>query len=215
MALAWKAGWVNSPQGFESPILRHPDGVDDSLVGAVCLSGLVLDLRRSRLLRWTRGGAHCRPCFSSLHCRAAVAERTHDPTFAPSTNVSGSASSPTIRSTDPSGDPSLHDEVDEAREILSRDEGHPRDAITVVSAESVEWPNSAYGCPSHESSYAPGPFAGDRIVLEANGQDVRQHRSPGHRSTSLPVPGLSSAVRPSIRRLALSDKPQTQPRFSQ
>src|SRR6478672_11923307 len=25
MALAWKAGWVNSPQGFESPILRHPD----------------------------------------------------------------------------------------------------------------------------------------------------------------------------------------------
>ncbi len=22
MALAWKAGWVNSPQGFESPILR-------------------------------------------------------------------------------------------------------------------------------------------------------------------------------------------------
>ena len=25
MALAWKAGWVNSPQGFESPILRHAD----------------------------------------------------------------------------------------------------------------------------------------------------------------------------------------------
>ena len=25
MALAWKAGWVNSPQGFESPILRHTD----------------------------------------------------------------------------------------------------------------------------------------------------------------------------------------------
>ena len=24
MALAWKAGWVNSPQGFESPILRRP-----------------------------------------------------------------------------------------------------------------------------------------------------------------------------------------------
>ena len=26
MALAWKAGWVNSPQGFESPILRRLDG---------------------------------------------------------------------------------------------------------------------------------------------------------------------------------------------
>ena len=25
MALAWKAGWVNSPQGFESPILRQPE----------------------------------------------------------------------------------------------------------------------------------------------------------------------------------------------
>jgi hypothetical protein len=23
MALAWNAGWVNSPQGFKSPILRH------------------------------------------------------------------------------------------------------------------------------------------------------------------------------------------------
>src|SRR6478609_1772288 len=23
MALAWKAGWVNSPRGFESPYLRH------------------------------------------------------------------------------------------------------------------------------------------------------------------------------------------------
>src|SRR5829696_517316 len=26
MALAWKAGWVNSPQGFESPILRCAEG---------------------------------------------------------------------------------------------------------------------------------------------------------------------------------------------
>ena len=26
MALAWKAGWVNSPQGFESPILRATSG---------------------------------------------------------------------------------------------------------------------------------------------------------------------------------------------
>jgi len=83
----------------------------------------------------------------------------------------GSASSPTIRSTAPSGDHPLGDKVDQAREILSRDGGHAPDAITVVSAESVKWPNSAYGCPSHESSYAPGPFAGYRIVLEANGQD--------------------------------------------
>lgn len=25
MALAWNAGWVNSPQGFKSPILRQWD----------------------------------------------------------------------------------------------------------------------------------------------------------------------------------------------
>jgi hypothetical protein len=31
MALAWKAGWVNSPQGFESPILRHADQRKHSL----------------------------------------------------------------------------------------------------------------------------------------------------------------------------------------
>src|SRR6476619_2174332 len=27
MALAWNAGWVNSPQGFKSPILRTQSGV--------------------------------------------------------------------------------------------------------------------------------------------------------------------------------------------
>src|SRR5882757_8556605 len=27
MALAWNAGWVNSPQGFKSPILRTRSGV--------------------------------------------------------------------------------------------------------------------------------------------------------------------------------------------
>src|SRR5882757_1220950 len=35
MALAWNAGWVNSPQGFKSPILRTRSGcvqLADSLV---------------------------------------------------------------------------------------------------------------------------------------------------------------------------------------
>src|SRR5690349_16021256 len=30
MALAWNAGWVNSPQGFKSPILRTRPGVRPS-----------------------------------------------------------------------------------------------------------------------------------------------------------------------------------------
>src|SRR4051794_32127589 len=34
MALAWKAGWVNSPQGFESPILRQPRDESSRRAGA-------------------------------------------------------------------------------------------------------------------------------------------------------------------------------------
>src|SRR3954462_8278433 len=34
MALAWKAGWVNSPQGFESPILRHAGPAEDAGTGS-------------------------------------------------------------------------------------------------------------------------------------------------------------------------------------
>jgi hypothetical protein len=35
MALAWKAGWVNSPRGFESRILRHVMS-EDLAGGGVC-----------------------------------------------------------------------------------------------------------------------------------------------------------------------------------
>lgn len=82
----------------------------------------------------------------------------------------GDASAPPTRTSAPTLEPSLDDKVDEARVILSRDEGKDLDAITVVSAESVQWPNSAYGCPLTDATYTPGPFAGYRIVLEANGQ---------------------------------------------
>ena len=83
----------------------------------------------------------------------------------------GRGSSPTVTSTDPAGDTSLDGEVDEARRILSRDESQRPDAVTVVRAERVEWPDSSYGCPLNDVSYAPGPFTGYRIVLEAMGQD--------------------------------------------
>lgn len=86
------------------------------------------------------------------------------------TDRPGAASSPPTSTSGPTLEPSLDDKVDEARVILSRDEGKDLDAITVVSAESVQWPNSAYGCPLTDATYTPGPFAGYRIVLEANGQ---------------------------------------------
>src|SRR5215213_8851729 len=67
MALAWNAGWVNSPRGFKSRILRTRSGVrpaDDSLVAPRpitneeghgphrCggLAGVVLYRRRCRIL---------------------------------------------------------------------------------------------------------------------------------------------------------------------
>src|SRR4051794_41389564 len=42
MALAWNAGWVNSPQGFESPILRQKDETSRSpriRTGRFCFPG--------------------------------------------------------------------------------------------------------------------------------------------------------------------------------
>ena len=46
MALAWKAGWVNSPRGFESRILRHVQDVTGS--------DATMQERATPALRWSR-----------------------------------------------------------------------------------------------------------------------------------------------------------------
>ncbi len=62
MALAWNAGWVNSPQGFESPILRQPRSAVVRLPlgrsgrGFVCSGPVVGPLRRVMALLRHEGG---------------------------------------------------------------------------------------------------------------------------------------------------------------
>jgi hypothetical protein len=66
MALAWNAGWVNSPQGFKSPILRTRSGcgeLDDSLVAA----GPISTRRGWQLLEVKVRGSE--PCWRGEICR--------------------------------------------------------------------------------------------------------------------------------------------------
>ncbi len=60
MALAWNAGWVNSPQGFKSPILRTGPGCDP-------MSGRTPDIKTPKdPEEWVWAGA---PRFQCIwHC---------------------------------------------------------------------------------------------------------------------------------------------------
>jgi hypothetical protein len=49
--------------------------------------------------------------------------------------------------------------------------------ITVVSIESVDWPNSALGCPLPGADYAQVITPGYRIKLEADGEVYTYHTS--------------------------------------
>lgn len=86
------------------------------------------------------------------------------------TSSSTSTTSPAPSPSDPAADVSIDRKVDDARQILAHDKGLELGAITMVSADSVEWPDSSYGCPAFGASYTRGPFQGYRIMLEAKGQ---------------------------------------------
>src|SRR5687768_15361154 len=79
MALAWKAGWVNSPRGFESPYLRHSNGVALAC-GAVRRSSDAL-MPTEPVAAGTLCGmtAHLRWLAAALVASAVVAGCTSDP----------------------------------------------------------------------------------------------------------------------------------------
>lgn len=52
-------------------------------------------------------------------------------------------------------------------------------AISVVSTESVTWPNGGLGCPEEGMAYAEVMVEGSRITLEAGGQTYTYHTSSG------------------------------------
>ena len=52
-------------------------------------------------------------------------------------------------------------------------------AVSVVSTESVTWPNGGLGCPEVGMAYAEVMVEGSRITLEADGQTYTYHTSSG------------------------------------
>ncbi len=50
-------------------------------------------------------------------------------------------------------------------------------AITVVSAEAVEWPDGAVGCPKPDTMYPQVITPGFKLVLAASGQQYNYHAS--------------------------------------
>ena len=49
------------------------------------------------------------------------------------------------------------------------------EAISVISIESIVWPNAALGCPLPDEVYAEGTVPGFRVRLEANEQEYEYH----------------------------------------
>jgi hypothetical protein len=56
------------------------------------------------------------------------------------------------------------------------------DAITVVSVEFVEWPDSCLGITKRDIACAEVITPGYRIILEANGQAYEYHTDGGSRA---------------------------------
>lgn len=70
-------------------------------------------------------------------------------------------------------DPALQPLVDQAKDDLAVRLGVAPEAITVVSAEMVQWPDAANGCPQPGMSYAQVVSDGSEIVLATGGAQYR------------------------------------------
>lgn len=74
--------------------------------------------------------------------------------------------------------PELQPYVNQAVADLSQRLAIPPDAITVVSADAVVWPDAAMGCPEPGMGYAQVLTEGLQVVLEVDGQTYAYHGSP-------------------------------------
>ncbi len=70
-------------------------------------------------------------------------------------------------------DPGLEPLVNQAKEDLAGRLGVDTGAVRVVSAELVQWPNAAAGCPQPGMQYAQVVTDGSEIVLAASGDEYR------------------------------------------
>jgi hypothetical protein len=74
------------------------------------------------------------------------------------------------------GESELDTLIRRAKEQLVEEvDGIEFDEIEVVSAEAVEWPDAALGCPQGDMMYAQVITPGYQIVLEADGEEYDFH----------------------------------------
>lgn len=77
-------------------------------------------------------------------------------------------------------DPTLEKLITDAKQDLMARANVSADAITVVSAQPVEWRDSSLGCPVEGMMYAQVITPGYLIVLEAHGKEYAYHASTTH-----------------------------------
>lgn len=95
-------------------------------------------------------------------------------------------------------DPGAQALVDQARQDLAQRLGVSRDAIGLVSFESVVWPDGGLGCPSPDVAYTQVQVEGYRIVL-GHGKRVFAYHGGAGRAPFLcdnPAPGGAPAPPP-------------------
>lgn len=112
---------------------------------------------------------------SSTNVPASPTTASSTPTSAASTptvSPSAGALSPAGSATIPAGaTPAL----DAARRDLAGRAGIAASQIVVVSAASVDWPDSALGCPQPGFAYSQIVTPGYKFVLEASGKTYEYH----------------------------------------
>jgi hypothetical protein len=67
--------------------------------------------------------------------------------------------------------------LDRLRAQLASQKGLAAQDVKVVSAEAVNWPNGALGCPRPGAMYTQAIVPGYRVVLEAAGERFAYHAS--------------------------------------
>jgi hypothetical protein len=75
------------------------------------------------------------------------------------------------------------DDLDALAEQVAADaaaeEGVDVEAVRIVTAEHVTWPDGALGCPEDDGMYTQALVEGYRIVVEVDGQEHHYHGGAG------------------------------------
>jgi hypothetical protein len=67
--------------------------------------------------------------------------------------------------------------LDQLRAELATQKGLAAEDVKVISAEAVNWPNGALGCPRPGAMYTQAIVPGYRVVLDAGGERFAYHAS--------------------------------------